>query len=888
MKTIPTCLCIFGLAGAATAGGGIVLMDQIGLDDGSSIDTSNIVANQIFEAAFSVYDIGCVDDFDNASGSQAMSSAMVVGGWNGYAGIDGISALTTNFYNDYTEAGTDLTGYLSETLPGPISADPDFVFAGYDLIGMSSSAGGWPIAAGLQWVSVIPTNEFGVNGQTGAAISYDGDGLSYQCNPNGGFGFGPYQQLAYNLAYRVMGGTGDPCDVPLDASCNTDITGPAGVPDGLTNVDDVLGVIGSFGQVGDGLSRPLGDCYPLPTGDCAVTVDDLLEVIANFGGDCLPVGACCFGLDGCQETVKEDDCTGEWLGDGSSCASCVNGACCLPDGSCVYVYEPDCGGAFQGQDVLCADVACAVAPDNDTCENAIAIGDGDTGVDNTSAYTDGPADFTACDNFGEEQVYNDIWYVYTASCDGTVTISTCDTVDFDSRLAVYASCGGEIVACNDDCGGANNGLSSELAVDMAAGEMAYIRLGSFGEGATGTGVLSVSCVAPEPGACCLAGDDCLDDLYPSDCADFGGEFQGNGTDCNTTECGAGNDTCDTASEFVDGANPFDTTDATDSGFGEPDDTQCEGTYLDWGGSPDVWGYYMVQGDGTLSVSLCDSASYDTSLVLYEGADCGSLTQIACNGDSTVESGCQSYYSGVYDLPVTGGSTIYVRIGGWNAATGPGTCTITFTGAGATGACCVAGDCIGDNLTAADCAGFGGLWYANTLCADVDCPQDVSCNTGNGEAPTGVDGAWTAGTSNGPVGAAGTYTRAADVSAPSVSEATVYGLALVYSGGWSACADAGDMDVSMAAMDSSYTELASSSSTTYGTTNLSYAGIYPLSSWTTAVGYAGSTGALAAYSNDPNQGSCWFLWMSADAGTSAINDSTGWLAEAFGVNYCITE
>ncbi len=882
MKTLPTCLCIFGLAGAATAGAGVALMDQIGPDDGAEIDTSNMLANQIFEASFSGYDIAAIDDFDNASGMAAAGVQLVVGGWNGYVGIDGISGLNAEFYSDYTAAGASLAGDVASlSVPGTPVGDPNWTMAGYDLVGV---AGTMIINSGINWVGLIPNNEFGLNGQTGAAISYIGDNNSYQCNPNGGFGFGPYQVMPNNIALRVMGGSSDPCDIPLDPDCPSDITGPQGVPDGLINVDDVLGVIATFGQIGDGTSRPMGDCYPLPAGNCEVDVDDLLTVIAAFGGDCLPVGACCFGLDGCADDVKEADCVGEWLGAGSSCADCVSGACCNSDGTCEYLYSEDCTGAFQGADVLCADVQCAVAPDNDICDNALSISDGDTGVDNTSAYTDGPVDFNLCDNFDVEDVFNDIWFSYEASCDGDVTISTCDTVDFDSRLAVYGSCGGAMIACNDDCGGANNTLSSELAItDVSAGDMLYIRLGSFAEGGTGTGVLSVSCVAPEPGACCLANDDCMEDLMPDDCAAFGGNYMGGGTACANVECGAGDaDNCEGAATFVEGANPFDTTDATDSGFGEPDDLQCDGTFLDWMGSADYWGHFLVPGDGTLTVSLCDAASYDTSLVLYEGPDCNSLVQVACNGDSTVETGCQSYYSGVYDMPVTGGSTIYIRLGGWQGATGPGTCTITFTGAGATGACCLSGDCLGE-MTSADCAGFGGTWYAGETCSSVDCPQDVSCNTGNGASPTGVDGAWTAGTSDTGSG----YLRAADVSAPSVADVTVYGLSLVYSGGWGACSDASAMGMSMDVMDSSYGTLATASAS-YSATNLVYAGVYALHGWTAAPGYSGSVGAVSAYSGSAGQGECWFLWMSADAGTSAINDGTGWLAETFGVNYCITE
>ncbi|HCA39126.1 MAG TPA: hypothetical protein DEO92_05550, partial [Phycisphaerales bacterium] len=96
MKTLPSCLCIFGFAAAASAGA--TLMDQVGADDGSSVDTSNITACQYFEAAYSIYSIATLDNFDNSAGSAASEAHAVVSGWNGYATIDGVSGLQVNFY----------------------------------------------------------------------------------------------------------------------------------------------------------------------------------------------------------------------------------------------------------------------------------------------------------------------------------------------------------------------------------------------------------------------------------------------------------------------------------------------------------------------------------------------------------------------------------------------------------------------------------------------------------------------------------------------------------------------------------------------------------------------------------------------------------------------
>ncbi|MCH2133914.1 MAG: hypothetical protein MK116_09210 [Phycisphaerales bacterium] len=137
------------------------------------------------------------------------------------------------------------------------------------------------------------------------------------------------------------------------------------------------------------------------------------------------------------------------------------------------------------------------------------------------------------------------------------------------------------------------------------------------------------------------------------------------------------DTCDSPRYAAVGATAFETTTAVDSGFGAPDESQCLDTYLDWDDSPDRWFTWEPPLNGVANFHTCDATSYDTSLVIYQGDDCGTITQVACNGDSTVQSGCQQYYSGIYDLPVSGGTTYYARIGGWQAATGEGTLTIEY-------------------------------------------------------------------------------------------------------------------------------------------------------------------------------------------------------------------
>ena len=145
------------------------------------------------------------------------------------------------------------------------------------------------------------------------------------------------------------------------------------------------------------------------------------------------------------------------------------------------------------------------APPNDNCENAQVIEAG-TGqmLTNIDATTDGPDHpGNPCFGFGDITVQTDVWYSFTASFTGSVQWSTCNTVDFDSRLAVYsgdAACpvgDGDLLACNDDGGGCA-GFTSSLIFDVIMGETYLLRLGGF-DGETGSGTMDlIEIIPPDP------------------------------------------------------------------------------------------------------------------------------------------------------------------------------------------------------------------------------------------------------------------------------------------------------------------------------------------------------------------------------------------------------
>lgn len=159
---------------------------------------------------------------------------------------------------------------------------------------------------------------------------------------------------------------------------------------------------------------------------------------------------------------------------------------------------------------------CDSTPANDLCINSIPLVAGDTPFCTIGADTDGPSysSSSGCAQFGYNTMTSDIWYVYTAPADGTVTMSTCG-VSWDTRLAAYENifgpivgCPGEginfnaLIACNDDAPGCGNG--SEMTFPVYGGEQYKIRVGGY-QGWSGEGVLHVD-FDPEGSTCATAID----------------------------------------------------------------------------------------------------------------------------------------------------------------------------------------------------------------------------------------------------------------------------------------------------------------------------------------------------------------------------------------------
>ena len=260
-----------------------------------------------------------------------------------------------------------------------------------------------------------------------------------------------------------------------------------------------------------------------------------------------------------------------------------------------------------------AQVVFGISVSNDDCENAEPTGEGSVGFNTRYATFDGP---------GNCQGGPNVWFCYTASCTGDVTV-TIEGAYYDTILGVYNGCdcdltSSDLIACNDDYG---DSWLSQVIFAAVAGDQYLIEVGGY-QDYTGSGLINISCDGT-PG--------------PPD-----------------------KDNCENALAVGNVTNmAFDTTDATFDGPG-----LCMT-------SPNIWYVYTASCTGEATVSLLGS-SYDTMLAIYRGDDCDlhSSDLIGCNDD--FPPGQQSQIT----FETTTGYQYLIEIGGYGSNAGEGKLSIS--------------------------------------------------------------------------------------------------------------------------------------------------------------------------------------------------------------------
>lgn len=272
---------------------------------------------------------------------------------------------------------------------------------------------------------------------------------------------------------------------------------------------------------------PVGACCNEAVGTCVDSVrndqcdgrwaqDKTCDDPTAFTPAC-GVNACCLGfpVTGCFDRPTQECITGGGVPKiGFTCAekdfgfTCPRGDCFNRPGDCETVHaslgcdDVECCDIVCTNDDLCCtdvtinwDTACAMdaismcpasPPINDHCEEAAPVSVGTQTFDMSLADTDG-APHDGCSVLArDEQINNDLWYCYTATCTGTSTAETCGLTSVDTRIAVYEGCDvcpptdAELVACDDD----DCSSQSRAPFLTVAGQKYLVRAGVFPGSAT--------------------------------------------------------------------------------------------------------------------------------------------------------------------------------------------------------------------------------------------------------------------------------------------------------------------------------------------------------------------------------------------------------------------
>ncbi len=125
-------------------------------------------------------------------------------------------------------------------------------------------------------------------------------------------------------------------------------------------------------------------------------------------------------------------------------------------------------------------------PANDHCADAIEVSEGEVYLGTTSLSTG--TDVSSC---GDEDT-QDVWHLFIPPETEDYRISLAGS-SFDTTLAVYTSCVGGEIGCNDD----SIGYQSELILPLTQDVPYFIRISGYG-GETGAYVLEVESACPEP------------------------------------------------------------------------------------------------------------------------------------------------------------------------------------------------------------------------------------------------------------------------------------------------------------------------------------------------------------------------------------------------------
>ncbi|MBX9736849.1 MAG: hypothetical protein K2X32_07980 [Phycisphaerales bacterium] len=263
----------------------------------------------------------------------------------------------------------------------------------------------------------------------------------------------------------------------------------------------------------------------------------------------------------------------------------------------------------------------SAAPANDNCANAIPISNTLGGpsivLGSLSGAFPTPGLINPC---GSSAFSPDVWYAYTPVCSGPYRFQTSG---FDTVLALYDTCGGTALFCDDD-GGTNQG--SQINTTLVEGQTILVRVSGFAN-RSGDFTLGIQPLGiPANDSCFNAGPAPLGTItFPT---------------CLTTNDGPA-------------LNPP----VNDLPIGA-----------------DVWHTFSPPYTARYNLNT-NGSNFDTMIAVYLAASCPVTTvqQVAADDDSGVGNASST------SLVMIGGASYKIRVGGFQGAVGQAVLTIRVAG-----------------------------------------------------------------------------------------------------------------------------------------------------------------------------------------------------------------
>ena len=259
-------------------------------------------------------------------------------------------------------------------------------------------------------------------------------------------------------------------------------------------------------------------CIDCPPDDIPIDCNDDTGFCGSFGEQSkLSVSS----IVGRCYTIRAGGFRGD-QGRGTMFISCLRGACCM-EGTCADGLNRSACEAGEGvwfSNRACGAFTCpAPPPPNDECNHAIALATGVPYIGSTLGAFGTEVSSCSLDDTV------DAWHTWTADCTGQIRVGLCES-DFDTTLALFDSCGGTEISCNDDdC----NASRSQLLLAVDQGQKLVMRVAGY-KGDRGAYKIVVDPCTPQPQACCLMNGRCANAI-PDICLQNSGTPRGPGSTC---------------------------------------------------------------------------------------------------------------------------------------------------------------------------------------------------------------------------------------------------------------------------------------------------------------------------------------------------------------------